>query len=83
MKEKRMRPLKLVLPAVLLMAGFVVCTTSSYGTPAYAKKEGKDGKILACQTCHEKAAKKGEPNLNPVGTCYQKNNHTDLAKCQK
>ncbi len=78
-----MRALKLAVPAGLLLVGFIVCTTTSYGTPAYAKKEGKDGKMMACNTCHEKAAKKGEPNLNAVGTCYQKSNHTDLAKCQK
>jgi len=78
-----MRSIKLVLPAALLTLGFTVCTTTSYGTPAYAKKEGKDGKMMACTTCHAKTATKGQPNLNAVGTCYQTNNHTDLAKCQK
>ena len=44
-----MRVLKLVLPAVILMTGFLVCTTASYGTPEYAKKEKK-----SCTFCHAK-----------------------------
>jgi hypothetical protein len=52
----------------------MVCTSASYGTPAYAKKEG--GK--ACTTCHVAAGKK---DLNDTGKCYQKNEHKDLAKC--
>jgi hypothetical protein len=69
-----MKTLKLALPAAILMAGFMVCTTSSYGTPAYAKKEGNK----ACVTCHVAAGKK---DLNDTGKCYQKNEHKDLDKC--
>jgi hypothetical protein len=69
-----MKTLKLAIPAAVLAAGFMVCTSASYGTPAYAKKEG--GK--ACTTCHVAAGKK---DLNDTGKCYQKNEHKDLAKC--
>jgi hypothetical protein len=73
-----MKTLKVMLPAAVLAAGFMVCTTSSYGTPAYAKKEGK-----TCNYCHGKVeAKENMPkNLTDTGKCYQKNEHKDLAKC--
>ena len=35
-----MRALKLIVPAALLTAGFMICTTASYGKPEYMKKEG-------------------------------------------
>jgi hypothetical protein len=70
-----MKTLKVALPAFVLLAGFVVCTSASYGTPAYAKKEG--GK--PCATCHTMPANK--KNLNDTGKCYQKNEHKDLDKC--
>ena len=44
-----MRAFKLMVPAAILMAGFVVCTMTSYGKQEYAKKEGK-----SCITCHGK-----------------------------
>jgi hypothetical protein len=65
-----MRAMKLVLPAAILMTGFLVCTTASYGTAAYAKKEGK-----ACTICHAKmVADKTEmaKNLTDAGKEYQK-----------
>lgn len=71
--------MKLALPAAILMAGFMVCTTTSYGKPAYAKKEATpDGKNRACVYCHVAVGKK---DLNDTGKCYQKNEHKDLAKC--
>jgi hypothetical protein len=70
-----MKTLKLAIPAAVLAAGFMVCTSASYGTPAYAKKEG--GK--ACTTCHVMPPSK--KNLNDTGKCYQKNEHKDLDKC--
>ena len=39
--------LKTVLPAVILLGGFLVCTTASYGTAEYAKKTGQK-----CVYCH-------------------------------
>jgi hypothetical protein len=42
----------------------------------YMKKEN----LKSCNDCHSKAATKDAPNLNDLGTCYQKNDHS-LAKC--
>jgi hypothetical protein len=71
-----MRVLKLAVPAVIVMAGFLVCSTASYGTPAYMKKEG----VKSCTVCHAKMGTKADPNLNDTGKCYQANDHS-LAKC--
>ena len=67
-----MKTLKVALPAAILAAGFLVCSTSSFGKSEYAKKESK-----GCTYCHVTAGKK---DLNVTGTCYQKNDHS-LAKC--
>ena len=70
--------LKLVAPAAVLIGGFLVCTSSVYGTADYAKKEKK-----ACTYCHTKmVAEKAEmaKNLNDTGNCYKGNDHS-LAKC--
>ena len=64
--------LKLAVPSAILMAGFLVCTTATYGKPEYAKKEGK-----TCVYCHTKA---GAKDLNDIGKCYKQNDHS-LAKC--
>lgn len=74
-----MKALKLIIPAAILGAGFLICTTASYGTQAYAKKEGNK----TCVTCHGKVEAKEAmaKNLNDTGKCYQKNEHKDLAKC--
>ena len=68
-----MRALKVAIPAVILAAGFLVCSTASYGTPAYAKKEGK-----TCTFCHAKVASKDEmpKNLTEAGKYYQSHNHS-------
>jgi hypothetical protein len=66
-----MRTLKLAIPSAILAAGFLVCTTSSYGTPAIAKKEGK-----TCTFCHVKA---GQKDLNDTGKCYKEKK--SLATC--
>ena len=68
-----MKALKVALPAAILMAGFMVCTSASYGKPEYAKKEGK-----GCVYCHVTAGKK---DLNDTGKCYAKSDHKDLDKC--
>ena len=70
--------LKLVAPSAVLFAGFVLCTSSSYGTPEYSKKEKK-----ACNYCHTKiVSDKTEmaKDLNDTGNCYKSNDHS-LAKC--
>ncbi len=68
-----MRKLKVALPAILLGAGFIVCTTASYGKPEYAKKEDKK-----CVYCHAKVeAKDAMPkNLTAAGKYYQTHNHS-------
>jgi len=71
-----MRMLKLAIPAALVAAGFLICTTASYGKPEYMKKEN----LKSCTTCHSKAATKAEPNLSKIGKCYADNDHS-LAKC--
>jgi hypothetical protein len=74
-----MHSLKTVIPAAILMAGFLICTTSMKGTPDYAKKEKK-----SCTFCHGKmSTDKAEmaKNLNTAGTCYKDNDHS-LAKCE-
>jgi hypothetical protein len=73
-----MRAFKLMVPAAVLMAGFVTCTMTSYGKQEYAKKEGK-----SCITCHGKMEAKESmaKNLNETGKCYAANDHS-LAKCK-
>jgi len=66
-----MRAMKLVLPAAILMVGFLVCTSATYGKPEYAKKENKK-----CTFCHSKAATKDNPNLSDAGKYYQEHNHS-------
>jgi cytochrome c551/c552 len=72
-----MRMLKLAVPAGIVAAGFLFCTTASYGKMEYMKKEN----LKSCTTCHATPAKKGEPNLSKIGKCYADNDHS-LAKCE-
>lgn len=67
-----MRTLKVAIPAVVLAGGFLICSTASYGTPAYAKKEGK-----TCTFCHTKITTKEEmpKNLTDAGKYYHEH-HT-------
>ena len=67
-----MRMLKLAVPSIIVAAGFLVCTTATYGKPEYSKKESK-----GCVTCHTKM---GAKDLNDTGKCYAANGHS-LAKC--
>jgi len=73
-----MSTLKLTIPAAVLLAGFSVCISTSYGTPEFAKKEKK-----SCVFCHAKVASDKvvmAKNLNTTGTCYKDNAHS-LATC--
>ena len=68
-----MRALKLVLPAAFLMTGFLICTTSTYGKPEYAKAEKK-----SCTFCHAKIdpdKANMAKNLNDAGTYYKSHDH--------
>ena len=74
-----MRALKLILPAAVLATGFLICTTASYGTPDYAKKEKK-----GCTFCHAKnepGTKDGKneamvKNLTDAGKYYKEHSHS-------
>jgi len=69
-----MRVLKLALPAAILMTGFLLCTTASYGTQDYAKKEKK-----SCTFCHTKmVADKAEmaKNQTDAGKYYKAHDHS-------
>ena len=58
-----MRKLKFILPATILVGGFLVSSVS-YGKPEYTKKE----KGAKCAVCHTKGKE-----LNKVGDCYKTN----------
>jgi hypothetical protein len=64
-----MKLLKFVLPSVIVASGLVMTSLPSYGTVAYAKKEGG----AKCTVCHTAAGKK---DLNDTGNCYKTNNHS-------
>lgn len=81
-----MRSLKLAIPSLIVVGGFLFCTINSYGKAEYLAKEKKNNpNITNCTFCHVKTATadamKKDPNLNDVGACYQKNDHS-LAKCK-
>ncbi len=61
--------LKIALPAMILGAGMLVCTTATYGKPEYTKKEKK-----ACTFCHTAANSK---DLNDAGKYYQEHKSLD------
>ena len=42
-----MSHLKLIVPAAILLGGFLVCSTASFGKPEYTKATKK-----ACTYCH-------------------------------
>ena len=67
-----MRAFKLVVP-VAVLAGFILCTATSYGKADYAKKEKK-----ACTFCHAKQESKEAmaKNLNDAGKYYQSHDHS-------
>jgi hypothetical protein len=74
-----MRILKLAIPAGIVAAGFLFCTTASYGKPEYMKKEN----LKSCMTCHVKVpAPKADPNLTEIGKCYAASDPHSLDKCK-
>ncbi len=57
-----MSSIKIALPAAILLGGFLVCTTASFGTQEAYKQTKK-----ACGYCHTQAApKKGDPKANDL-----------------
>ncbi|HKE20981.1 MAG TPA: hypothetical protein VKB88_01250 [Bryobacteraceae bacterium] len=70
-----MSRLKLIVPAVILLGGFLVCATASFGKSDYAKASKK-----ACVYCHEKTvADKAEmnKNLTAAGKYYAEHKSLD------
>ncbi len=67
---------KIALPAAILLGGFLVCSTASYGKPEYTKATKK-----ACTYCHEKNVPADKDamnkNLTAAGKYYQKNKSLD------
>jgi hypothetical protein len=66
---------KIALPAVILLGGFLVCSTASYGKPEYSKATKK-----ACTYCHEKTVADKDAmnkNLTDAGKYYAKNKSLD------
>jgi len=71
-----MSRLKLIVPAAIVLAGFLVCSTATYGKPEYTKATKK-----ACLYCHQK----NEPgnkeamskNLTAAGKYYQEHKSLD------
>ena len=65
-----MTKLKFFLPAIILVGGFVVPSTVSFGKAEYTKTEK-----VKCAVCHTKGKE-----LNKVGECYK--SKKDLKACQ-
>ena len=63
--------LKLILPAIILGGGFLLCTTSTYGKPDYTKATKK-----ACAYCHVDA-QKAPKDLKEPGKYYQEHKSLD------
>lgn len=62
-----MKSLRLILPAMTLLAALLSSSLVSFGTPTFSKKESKP-----CATCHEKGkATKENQLLNAVGKYYK------------
>jgi hypothetical protein len=64
--------LKFIAPAVVLVAGIAVTSTSSYAKPEYVKTTKK-----ACAYCHVGDAKVKPTVLTPAGDFYKKNKTLD------
>jgi hypothetical protein len=60
--------LRIAVPSFVLVLGFVLSTTVSFGKSEYAKKEKK-----TCTYCHTKA---GSKDLNDAGKYYKDHNHS-------
>ena len=72
-----MKQLKVVIPAVVLLGGFVLCSTASYGKAEYTKATKK-----ACAYCHVDA-QKAPKELKDAGKYYQEHKTLDGYKESK
>jgi len=66
-----MSHLKIALPAVILLGGFLVCSTVSFGKPDYTKATKK-----ACAYCHVDA-KATPKQLTDAGKYYAQHKSLD------
>ena len=66
-----MSKLKVIVPAALVVGGFMVCSTASYGKPEFTKETKK-----ACTYCHVDA-KKTPKDLKDAGKYYQQHKSLD------
>jgi len=67
--------LKTILPAAIVLGGFLICTTASYGTTEYAKATKK-----TCTFCHEKTVGDKDAmskNLTDAGKYYKEKKTLD------
>ena len=65
-----MSKLKLMIPAMIVAAGFLTLTTASYGKPEYTKKEKK-----ACSFCHIDSKAKPK-DLTDAGKYYKEHSNS-------
>jgi hypothetical protein len=65
-----MSKIKLVAPAVILLGGFLVCSTSSYAKPENTKTTKK-----ACTFCHTDAKAKPK-ELTEAGKYFKEHNNS-------
>ena len=73
-----MQHLKLAIPAVILLGGFVVCSTAASGKAEYTKQEKK-----ACSFCHTVVAPKdadSAKSLTDAGKYYKDHKSFDGSK---
>lgn len=66
-----MSHLKITLPAAILLGGFLVCSTSSFGKPEYTKATKKP-----CAFCHVDSKAKPK-ELTAAGKYYQEKKTLD------
>ena len=66
-----MTRLKIIVPAAILLGGFLVCSTASYGKAEYTKATKK-----ACSYCHVDQTKNPK-DLKDAGKYYQEHKSLD------
>ncbi len=71
-----MSSIRIALPAAILLGGFLLCTTASYGTAEMAKQTKK-----GCSYCHvQNPPKKGDPKateLKDAGKYFKEHKSLD------
>jgi len=66
-----MSHLKIAVPAVIVLGGFLICSTASYGKPDYTKTTKK-----ACTYCHVDAKAKPK-ELTDAGKYFSEHKSLD------